>query len=127
MTTTKLQNALLRKNGEFIVRDQIIFQYPKAITTQQVKAQVNYLLGKKALKANVEVRLLDKNKHIFHISGPGVHSWGPELVAKFTSPKPPTPPPPPIYPISIIKNAVITQQKGLKVDVVFKASGYKLR
>jgi len=74
-TTTKTANALLHKNGEFIVKDQIIFQYPKAITTKQVKAQVEYLLGKKANLATIEVKLLDKNKHIFLVAGPGVHAW----------------------------------------------------
>lgn len=122
MTTTKLQNALLRKNGEFIVRDQIIFQYPKAITPQQVKAQVNYLLGKKALKANVEVKLLDKNKHIFHIFGPGVHNWGEEkFIGGYIKNKPIPPPPPPIIPALIFPNTVIIQQTGLKNLPLFKA------
>ncbi|GAA4792030.1 hypothetical protein GCM10023231_19970 [Olivibacter ginsenosidimutans] len=121
-TTTKTANALLRKNGEFIVKDQIIFQYPKPMTTKQVKAQVEYLLGKKALRATVEVKQLDKNKHIFHIFGPGVHSWGEEkFIGGYLKNKPIPPPPPPIIPSLIFPNTVIIQQTGLKNLPLFKA------
>jgi|GEM_PF-920267 len=126
-TTTASENALLRKNGEFIVKDQIIFQYPKAITTQQVKAQVHYLLGRKAVNANVEVKLLDRNKHIFHIAGPGVHSWGDEVMYKLGTLKPVPPIPPPIIPNSILKNTLHLQQKGLKNMLHFKTDTFKLK
>jgi hypothetical protein len=127
-TTTKLQNALLRKNGEFIVKDQIIFQYPKAVTAQQVKAQVDYLLDKRALKASVEVKQLDKNKHIFLISGPGLHNWNGENVSHgFVKPRPLPPPPPPIYPVSVTKNTLFIQQKGLINQIVFRTDSFKVK
>lgn len=124
---TSVQNALLRKNGEFIVKDQIIFQYPKAITTQQVKAQINYLIGKRTQKAAVEVKELDKNKHIFLIAAQGAHLWSAENVAHgFVKLKPVPPPPPPVYPIDIYRNTLIIQQKGLKNKVSFKSDMFKI-
>jgi len=123
-TTTKTTNALLHKNGEFIVKDQIIFQYPKAITTRQVKAQVKYLLGKKATTVPIAVKQLDKHKHIFLIAGLGVHNWGPETVGKLTNPKPVPPIPPPIIP-NISTNTVIIQQNGLKNNIIFKTNIFK--
>ena len=120
-----LQNVLLRKNGEFIVKDQIIFQYQKAVTTQQVKALAKYLLGKRAENTSVEVKQLDKNRHIFLIAAQGVHSWGVESVAKLINSRPIPPPPPPIIPPLILNNTVIIQQAGLKNLAVFKSDKMK--
>lgn len=124
--TATLPNALIRKNSEFLIKDQIIFQYSEAITAKQVKAQVNYLLGKRALNAAVEVKELDKNKHIFLIAVPGAHTWTVESVAHgFTKNKPVPPPPPPIIPEFVFTNSLIIQQKGLKNLTIFKTDTLK--
>jgi hypothetical protein len=122
---TTLPNALIRKNSEFVIKDQIIFQYSEAITAQQVKEQVNYLLGKRALKATVEVKELDKSKRIFLIAAPGVHTWGDEVTHKLTHPIPVPPPPPPIIPSLIAKNTIIVQQTGLKNSTIFKSDSIR--
>ncbi len=123
---TASQNALLRKNGEFIVKDQIIFQYPKAITAQHVKSQISYLLGRKATNAGIEVRELDKNKHIFLIAAKGAHLLGMESVAKGFPKSGPIPPPPnPIIPSAIYKNTLVIQQRGLKNSPVFREDTFR--
>lgn len=123
MKTTNVQNALIRKNGEFIVKDQIIFQYPEAVTTRQVKAQVNYLLGRRAAKVAVEVKQLDKNKHLFLIAAPGTHLWNMENVGRgLAKPRPMPPPRPPIIPSDIIKNSLSIYQNKTKNMVFFKSN-----
>ena len=118
---TTLPNALIRKNSEFVIKDQIIFQYSEAITAQQVKAQVNYLLGNRALKTTVEVKELDKNKRIFLIAAAGAHLLEDEVANKPMGSRPIPPPPPPIYPAFISKNTITVEQIGLKNLVLFKA------
>ncbi|MFC6100521.1 hypothetical protein [Olivibacter domesticus] len=125
--TTTLPNALIRKNSEFLVKDQIIFQYSEAITAKQVKAQVNYLLGKRALNATVEVKELNKNKHIFLIAAPGAHLLEDEVANKPMGSRPIPPPPPPIYPVFISKNTITIEQIGLKNLVLFKADTIRNR
>jgi len=115
------QNALLRKKGEFIVKDQIIFQYPKPITSRQVKAQASYLLGKRAISAGIGVKELDKNKHIFLIAAKGAHLLSMESVAKGFPKFGPIPPPPqPIIPSAIYNNTLEIRQEGLKNSAVFR-------
>lgn len=120
------QNALIRKNGEFIVKDQIIFQYAKPITAQEVKQQVSYFLGKKSIKNTIEVKMIDANKHVFLIAAKGAHLLKAESVAKgFVKGGPIPPPPNPIIPSQILLNSLQVIQQGLKLETIFRVASLR--
>ena len=119
------QNALLRKNGEFIVKDQIIFKYAKPISVQQVKEQVSFLLGKRARSIGVEVELIDKTKNVFLIAGKGAHLLTVESVAAgFVKGGPIPPPPHPIIPSDVLLNTLLIKQNGIKNSVLFRVNSF---
>jgi len=122
---TTTPNALIQKKGEFIIKDQIIFHYANPITTRGVKMQVQYLLGKKATKAVIVVKELDKANHIFLVAAPGAHTWGLETIGKLTNPKPVPPIPPPIIPRQVSRNTLVIQQNGIKNVALFTAAMIK--
>ncbi len=119
------QNALIRKNGEFIIKDQIIFKYSKPVTAQEVKQQAGYFLGKKAIENGIGIKSLDKKKHVFLIAAKGAHLLNGEDVASgFVKGGTVPPPPRPIYPSDIMFNTLIIKQTGLKNESFFKASSF---
>ncbi|MGN7202736.1 hypothetical protein ACTHQF_00575 [Pedobacter sp. SAFR-022] len=121
------KNFLAGKRGEFWMKNQIILHYPQPVKSQEVFAQVKALGAERIDVGQLQVKILNKEHTAFLVMGPGIHSWGEEILFKVHNPRPLPPPPPPILPDGVSKNKLWLHLSGTKPKVLTTAETFKTR